>query len=493
MNIKINTIWNALEALIAFSVAVIVTRLLILNFGMNQYGLFVTLSLLSSYGIISLFDLGMTGAAVTFAARYKNSGSSNELRMLWFFSLFYFLAVAFFSVIFVLVFISFDMGGILSKIQSTQQGLKILYPSLILTFLSFFSFAFTSFLQAFELYKPLQLVNILGHLTRLAAGIYISTLPAGIYYFLWIAVGIKFLTLIILFYILVSSVHALKSPLKPNFKLIKEWASYSIILFGSSINGFFMNMLDKFLIVAKLPFSEVARYDIANKPGGGLRMVLSVLFSALEPATIRTFATGGKPAVRSLYNKSTFSISAILMPLITVSFINMESILNVWLGRSDSVLVLLAIAAASYLIVVIHAGVANVMLVAVGAAGKILPSQILSAFIVFISMIYFINIYGLFGCILALFLGNLVGSILILRYFISFFKYRSTDQFRIIIYDTIFIFFISLLISWMFKKADFSQDLKLYELIFLFLFELTSIYIIIFFYDRMKKKESRCF
>ena len=91
-----------MEAAIAFAVALMVTRLIIQKFGMHEYGLFVTLSLLSGYGIISLFDLGMTGAAVTFAARYKNSGLSKELRMLWFFCLFYFLVIATFSVAIIL-------------------------------------------------------------------------------------------------------------------------------------------------------------------------------------------------------------------------------------------------------------------------------------------------------------------------------------------------------------------------------------------------------
>jgi O-antigen/teichoic acid export membrane protein len=489
LNLKINTIWNIVESVIAFAVALIVTRLLIQNFGMLKYGLFVTLSMLSGYGIISLFDLGMTGAAVTFAARYKNAGLSNELRKLWCFCLFYFFSIASFAVILLVILIMFDMGSILTKIQSSEQGLEILYPAFILTFLSFFSFAFVSFLQAFELYRPLQLVNILGHLTRLSTAFYVLSLSNGLYLFFWVMVGIKLVTIVVLFFILVTSVNELKSPLTPSFKLVKEWGSYSLILFGSAIVGFFMNMLDKILIAANLPFSDMGRYDVANKPANGLRMGFSVLYSALEPATIRAYVVGSEPAVRNLYNKSTFYISSIITPLIIVSFFNMENILNAWLGSADDELVYLAIAAACYLMVIIHASVANIMLVAVGAAGKILPIQILSAFIVFISMIFLINIYGLFGCVLAIFLGYLISSILMLRYFFRFFMYKSIIQLKSIIFHSIFILSISIVVSWLFTKLNFSGHFKLYELAFICLIELMLIYLVLYTFFILRKKE----
>lgn len=489
MKLRINTIWNIVESAVAFVVALIVTRLLIQNFGMLNYGLFVMLSMLSGYGIISLFDLGMTGAVVTFAARYKNAGLSNELRKLWCFCLIYFFSIASFAVILVGVFVVFDMGSILTKIQSSDQKIEILYPALILTFLSFFSFVFVSFFQAFEFYKSLQLVNILGHLTRLLTAFYVLSLPDGLYLFFWVMTGIKLVQIVALFFILVISVNDLKSPLKPDRKLIKEWGSYSLILFGSAIVGFFMNMLDKVLIAAKLPFSDIGRYDVANKPANGLRMGFSVLYSAIEPATIRTHSSGGKPAVRNLYNKSTFYITSIITPLIIVSFFNMNNIFTVWLGSADDELVYLAIAAACYLLVIIHASVANIMLVAVGAAGKILPIQVLSAFIVFISMLFLINIYGLLGCVLAIFLGYLISSILMLRYFFRFFMYKSITQLKSIIFHSFFVLSISIVVSWLFTKLNLSGHFKLYELAFICLIELMLIYSILYTFFILRKSE----
>ena len=489
MNLKKNTIWNIVEVAISFTVALIVTRLFIQNYGMNEYGLFVTLTLLSGYGIISLFDLGMTGAAVTFAARYRNLGLSNELRMLWFFCLFYFFTIAVLAFFIISTLIFLDFGSILYKIQSSRDGLKMVFPSLLLTFLSFFSFVFVSFLQAFELYKSLQLVNVVSHLTRLLAAAYFLPFQGGPYNFFWAMVVIKLLSIIVLFIILILSVNELKYPIRPSFKLVREWVNYSLILFGSAIVGFFMNMLDKVLISSKLPFTDVGRYDVANKPANGLRMGLSVLYSALEPATVRSYVSGGIGSVRRLYNKSTFYICFIIFPLIIVSLLNMENILKTWLGSSDTALVYLAIAAACYLIVVIHASVANVMLVAVGVAGKILPLQIFSAFIVFILMTFLIGTYGLYGCVIAIFSGYLLSSILILRYFYIFFKYETTGELRSIIFDSIFIFFTSITISWLFKKINLPENLKLYELIFIFVSELTIIYIVLyaFFMSRLKK------
>lgn len=46
----------------------------------------------------------------------------------------------------------------------------------------------------------------------------------------------------------------------------------------------------------------------------------------------------------------------------------------------------------------------------------------------------------------------------------------------------------------MLKKMDFPKHLKLYKLIFLFLLDLISIYIVIYFYSRNKKKKDvKCF
>jgi O-antigen/teichoic acid export membrane protein len=490
MKVRVNTIWNILEAAIGFLVTIVVTQLIIKHFGMRDYGLFVLLSMLSGYGVISLFDLGMTGAVVAFAARYKNQNLLVELKKLWTFSLLFYLFIASITVMVVIVIVSVDFGGILTRVKSSGYQFNLLYPAILLTFLSFFSYASVAFLQAFELYRPLQIVNILGHLLRLIASFYLLDLHDGLYFFLWAIVLIKILQTFLLVVILLMLVKEFRCLMLPNLMLIKEWARYSLILFSSALVGFCMNMVDKVLIAAKLPFLEVGRYDVANKPANGLRMGVSVLYSALEPATVRVYSTGGKPSVRRLFNKSTFYISSIMIPLIVVSFFNMKTIFNVWLGYIDYDLIQLSIASAFFLLIVIHASVANVMLVAVGAAKKILPIQIISALLVLILMVSTINLYGLWGCVLAIFAGYTLSSILILKYFFYFFGYKSARHFKNAFLRHLITLSISALISYAGVLVFFGAA-RLIDLIFSVLIELTICYGVIYFFVLKRNEKVR--
>lgn len=429
MNIKKNTIWNIAESIIGFLVGLSIARSIISLLGIDQYGLFVILSMLSGYGVISLFDLGMTGAIISFASQYRNIKESVLLTKLWVFSIIFYFIIACLAVLTCIYIVKVDVGSILTKIDSLKISREIIFPALLLTFISFTSYSFIAFIQSYELYRYLQIINITGHLCRAVSAFYFISSENGLLYFLYAIVSIRLIQTAALFLVLILLLKDLRRVIFPEFSLILVWLKYSTILFGSALVGFFMNMFDKLLITAKLPFGDVGFYDVINKPANGLRMGLAVLYSAVEPATVRIFSNGGKPAIKRFYLDCSLNISVIIIPLIITSFLNMRSILSVWLGDdqiSDN-LVYATVCAGIYVLLIIQSSIANIMLVAIRLGKKILPIQIFTAIVVVILMLLSIDNYGIWGCIISILIGYLISSFMILKIFYFYLEFKGKD------------------------------------------------------------------
>lgn len=334
---------------------------------------------------------------------------------------------------------------------------------MLLTFFTFIGYLYLSFLKSFESFFEIQIINIIFNFFKLLI-VFISILFSFDMFFIISFIALfKFIQTFLYFYILKAHFHLKFYFIKLRFKEIKIWTSYSSILFLSSLVGFCFNIFDKVIIAAKLGLANIGLYDAASKPKDGLKSVLGVLYSAIDPLTVKVFHLKGKSNVSQLFFDVSFFIIIIFIPFFIFIISNMDMLINIWLGDNVNNIEIInyAIILSITLLINLHSSVANTMLVALREAKSLLPFQIISAIIVIFVTILFIDKLGIYACIIALICGNLFSSfftLLKLKLFLNissnvlFYKLISFLLFLIITFC--FTFLLKSIVPVTFFKSD---------------------------------------
>ena len=75
-----NTVFSSLDAFVLVVLNLVATPILISNFGVSEYGVFIFLSVFSTYGMLSFFDLGMEGSLLNYVARFDAAGDRDSIQ-----------------------------------------------------------------------------------------------------------------------------------------------------------------------------------------------------------------------------------------------------------------------------------------------------------------------------------------------------------------------------------------------------------------------------
>jgi O-antigen/teichoic acid export membrane protein len=416
-----NTIYVAIESVVGLIVGLVLARIMVIKIGAALYGAYVLLSLFSGYGILSMIDLGMGGAVTVFSAQYMVT-KPEKVKGLWIFSVIYYMVVSLLAGVLSTLIIMYYDKNISTNIISLGLTKSVLVPTILLVVFTFLSYMVDSFLKGFSDYAFMEIITIIMHIVRLVCIGYIVFNAIAFIYIMWVLV---FCTLVRYLLLLVYLYN--KYPGMIGFGAVEYsdaiiWLKYSLSLFVSSISGFIFNVADKILISVYLPVVAMANYDIAGKPDRIMRSGMSVLLSAVIPASARYSALGEKEKLKVMYFRGSIWISLIMMPPALYIYITMPEFISLWVGNNYMWLAKLSRLMMFYLFFSSASSLANTMLAGIGYAKQMIPGQIISSGLNFALSIILVKNYGLNGLAVGTIAGYALGSIV---YWILIWKYLS--------------------------------------------------------------------
>ncbi len=330
-----NTLASLVDYAILVALNLLATPLLIKYFGVDGYGAFVFLSIFSIYGALSFFDLGMEGSLMNYVPRMVLNGDRRKLQDTLFVSLGYYGLV---GIILGLVFYAF--GGIIAgrllhdnAILSQSSVLHAVTIISLMIFVQFLTVPFTAILQGMRRFVVTKGLSVVMNILRYALIIFVAVETGRIDYAFMVILGLTVLRLLVLLIIFTFNVPQFQGiRLRFNFPLLRTLMSYTSLLFVYRLIGLIHNQIDKVLIWLYLVVSSMTIYDVVVRPANILRLVLTVLNSAVIPEVAHLQETGDYPAIKRLYVRLVRFAYLILLPVLAAFYVFIDILLRLWVG-----------------------------------------------------------------------------------------------------------------------------------------------------------------
>lgn len=413
-----NTVFTSLDYFILILLNLLATPLLIKNFGVDGYGAFVFLSIFSIYGALSFFDLGMEGSLMNYVARFDADDDTRKLQDTLSAALVYYSAIG------LVLGIAIFFGGefITKKLLQDNASLSresVLWSIGIISFnifLQFITMPFAAVLQGMRRFVITKSVNSIITILRYGLIITFAILYHKIHYAFAIITGLTFLTLIIYLYYFATRMHHFhKMQVRFDFSVLKTLVNYSSVLFINRIIGLICNQIDKVLIWLYMVVANMTIYDVVSRPANLLRIVLTVLNSAVVPEVARMHQLNDIPAIRILFINMIRYAYLILLPILAILGVYINDLLKIWVGaefvpHSYLALILLAV----YIVLPIPS-IASTMVVGLEKVRQTIWIAIVSTIINVILSITLLNSMGLAGLLVATLCAELFGLFPYLR------------------------------------------------------------------------------
>jgi O-antigen/teichoic acid export membrane protein len=463
-----NSFYSLLDLIITILISILIPKIFVLEMNMELYGLFVTLTLFSSYGILTMIDFGMGGAIVVFAARYFST-DKNKLNRLWTFSFIYYFIVSILAVIIALLIINYYDLSIKNKLSDLNISSSVIIPTLILIGFSFLSYFGDSFLLGFNDYKFIKLFSIIQNFIRFILIFIIIKYVKKIEPIIWITSILSILKFLITICYINKKYKQLKIFNKLELNEIKEWLKYSITLIVSNINGFVFNYFNRILITIYLPISNMGDFDVISKPQKLIHSISSSLVSTIIPISSHYSAINEKEKILKIFTNGSFWSNLLIMPTVIFITIFMKDIFNIWLSPKYSELYFYAqILMTSFFTFHLTANLANMIIVGIGKAQKIILLQVLGSILTIILEFLGIYYYGFKGIVIAYSIGTIfitIGYILITNKILNIDCFKFKNQFLI---PNLKIITLSLVLAFIIKLLNFNINLIMLIILFMF-------------------------
>ncbi len=418
-----NTLWGGAELGVILLTGIVLPRIFVRGMTIEYYGLFVTLSLFSTYGILSMLDFGMGAAVMTFVARYHHTDIP-KLRRLWTFSAVYFAATAILAVAAGTIILYFYDHDISVRLTALKTSPLILVPTLLMIALAFLSYLGEAFLFGFNDYRYVKGATIFQNIARLALIFAVVHTTKSLYLIIWLMAALSLARLVLITAHLISKYGEFTVFSRFPLAEAKEWMSYSVVLLVGSVTGFIFNSVNRILIAIFLPVSAMGDFDIASKPQTFIRGLLSALISATIPTSAHYNAAGEKNKLEELFLRGTFWLNAILFPPLAFIMVMMPHLILLWLGPGQERIAPYAIAIISYLTVfAMSASLANMILIGIGEAKRYIPVQIFAGAAALCLSVAGGYYWGLKGIIYAFLIGQVLANLGCLLVFMRLFEF----------------------------------------------------------------------
>jgi len=307
-----NTLISSFDYVLLVALNLLATPILIDNFGIDGYGAFVFLSIFSTYGALSFFDLGMVGALMNYFARFHADNDRRRLQDSLTVSLVFYGLLG--IVIALAVFASGDfiIGRLLDDKSALSRSfaLQAMIYIAVNIFLQFLTLPFSAILQGMRQYiitKSISaIMNVLRYILIIAAAIWYGRIDVAFF----IIAGLTLVRLAVFLYIFGFRL--------PEFR---------------RLIGLAHNQIDKLLIWLYLTVSSMTVYDVVSRPANLLRLVMTILNSAVIPEVARRHHLGEIDAIAKLYINMVRYAYLIILPFLIVLFTYMSDLLGLWVGE----------------------------------------------------------------------------------------------------------------------------------------------------------------
>ncbi len=438
-----NTLFSGIDAVILVALNLFATPILIRSLGTAEYGVFVFLSIFSTYGLLSFFDLGMEGSLLNYVARYEAAEESSKIQdslsvaILYYGGIGILLGGALFFLADTITARFIDESGLLNR-NDVLLASKIISLNVFIQFLTLPFNAVLQGLRRFVITKSMNsLLMILQYIGLITVVIYFKEISTA---FLVILCITSLRLALLIFITRFRTSHFKNMRFRIRSDIFRSLFSYSSILLVSRIIGIIFNQMDKFLIWLFLATTQMAVYDIVVRPANLIRLLITTVNSAIIPEVAHLHEKGDKQKIRELYIRLVRYTYLLMLPIILMLFVWMHDILTFWVGSELASNFNLAwIILTVYLLSPIGA-VASTMAVGLELVKKVLWISIVASIINVTLSLSLLPIWGLAGLLLA----TLCAELFMAVPYYSFMKKTVDLKIRQLIFPIIWLFGLAL-------------------------------------------------
>ncbi len=406
-----NTVFSGVELFVLVLLNLLATPILIKHLGMAEYGVFVFLSVFSTYGLLSFFDFGMEGSLLNFVARFEAAGDRERIQDTLTISVLYYGVIGLIlgCVLYLasgLITARFADDPVSLNWASVNRATNLMAVNVVVQFLTL---PLTAILQGLRLFVVTKVTS-----SVLMIGQYALLIVAGVVYgrvdiALAVVLGITVCRLAVLSYVVWWHTDYFKGMrLRFQWDLLKTFVSYSSILLVSRIIGVIFNQMDKFLLWLYLAATYLTIYDIAVRPASLLRMLITALNSAIIPEVARLHERNEIAPIRRLYINLVRYAYLLVMPLLAMLCGQMQSILTLWVGSDLGSHYSLALVVISVHLVSPITAVASTMAVGLQLVKRVLWISIIGSVIKIGLSLVLLSWYGVIGILAATLVAEII-------------------------------------------------------------------------------------
>lgn len=428
-----NTVVTSIDYFILVVLNLLATPVLITHFGVAGYGAFVFLSIFSIYGALSFFDLGMEGSLMNFVARFDAAGDKRKLQDTLSISIVYYAVLG--VILGALLYASagfittrlLDDSGALGR-GTVMTALSYISINIVLQFLTI---PFTAILQGLRRYVITKSINSILNVLRYGLVIAIALISHRIDLAFLVILGLTLLRLIILLAVFAFRLAYFRSMrIRLDVSLLRTLFSYSSILLVSRLIGLIWNQIDKILIWLYLAVASMTIYDVIARPAALLRLVMSILNSAVIPEVARLHENSDIAAIKNLYITLVRVAYLILLPILAVLYVYIGDLLHLWVGETFVPHAYLAAIFLSVYLVLPIASVASTVVIGMEKVKQTIWIAILATGINIVLSIVLLHFLGLAGLLVATLCSYLVSAPLYLWVMMKLLDFRIGDVMR---------------------------------------------------------------
>ncbi|MFH1700235.1 MAG: polysaccharide biosynthesis C-terminal domain-containing protein [Candidatus Zixiibacteriota bacterium] len=428
-----NTVFTSLDYFVLIVLNLLATPILIKHFGVDGYGAFVFLSIFSIYGALSFFDLGMEGSLMNYVARFDADKDKRKLQDTLSASILYYALLG--LILGIGIYLAGDIiaGRLIEEngtigIVSIRRAISFISINI---FLQFLTVPFMAVLQGMRRFVITKLLSSIITTARYLLIIFIAVKYQRIEYAFAIIAGLTFIMLLILLYIFAFKLsYFRKMRVHFDWKLLRTLVNYSSILFINRIIGLICNQSPKFLIWLYLTVSSMTVFDVVSRPANLLRLVMSVLNSAIVPEVARLHQLKDLKSISTLFINLTRYAYLIILPIVAVMGVYINDLLRLWVGEEFVPHAYMALILLAVYIVLPIPSVASTMVVGLEKVKQTIWIAIVSTIInvgLSLSLLQFI---GLPGLMIGAFCGEAFGLIPYLLAMKKFLKFQLGDAIK---------------------------------------------------------------
>ncbi len=399
-----NTVFSTLDAFVLIALNIVATPILITSLGLAEYGVFVFLSIFSTYGVLSLFGLGMEGALLNFVARYESEGNKHKIQDSLTVSLIYYGIVGLLLGGALYIFAGFIAERFIDDGGSLNRDAIILSINIVSlnVFLQFLTLPFTAVLQGLRRYVITKSLNsvlmVLQYVLVIVTAMYFKKIEIAFLVILGIT-GIRILSLVYIVGFHLSHFRPFRIRIRK--EIVRSLFSYSSILFISRIIGIIFNQMDKILIWLYLAVTQMGIYDVVVRPANLIRTVISVLNAAVIPEVARLHHQKEIAQIRALYIKLVRYAYLLMLPILVVVAVYMDMLLQVWVGVELAQYAYLALVILSVYLIAPVVSMASTIVVGMELVKKTIWISIVASIINMVLSIVLVKSIGLLGLLSA--------------------------------------------------------------------------------------------